>query len=165
VLSTPISLSRFSYPSSPHSLSLLLDTHYLSNLEVHVHTHSACGSYGRVQVHGVRGARCTIRREGLGFASLLPRPHLMSIDCRFVRTDRHDDSAAVPSAPIEFSLQGETGGGAGGIHETRVTAGARWGMGVKTELCWREPLGQTPMCWWEGGEGVAGGGEENGVFV
>jgi hypothetical protein len=60
-------------------------------------------------------------------ASLLPRPHPTSIDWRFVRAVRANDSAVPPSAPSSLPLREETGG-RGGICETWVAAwGAWWG--------------------------------------
>ncbi len=45
----------------------------------------------------------------LSILDLLPRPHLTSIDWRFVRAVRPDDSAVAPSAPSSLRLQDETG--------------------------------------------------------
>jgi hypothetical protein len=44
----------------------------------------------------------------------LPRPHLTSIDWRFVRAVRPDDSAVAPSAPSPLRLQDKTRSGDGG---------------------------------------------------
>ena len=46
--------------------------------------------------------------------TLLPSPHLTSIDWSFVSAVRPDDSAVAPSALSPFLLQDETGGGGGG---------------------------------------------------